>query len=50
MEGNPQKIARELEKGARAVLLESDRLRHYEIVFAGDADGSISGARDGRRL
>jgi tRNA nucleotidyltransferase (CCA-adding enzyme) len=46
VEGNPQKIVRELEKGGARVLFESDRLRHYEIVFAGDADGSISGARD----
>src|SRR6202035_2738011 len=25
---------------------ENERLRHYEIVFAGDVDGSISAARD----
>ena len=25
---------------------ESEKLRHYEVIFAGDVDGSISGARD----
>src|SRR5215813_9850475 len=35
VEGNPSKIAREDEK-----------LRHIEILFAGEAEGSISAARD----
>ena len=46
VEGNPARIVRELEKGGARVLYESEKLRHYEILFAGDADGSISGARD----
>jgi tRNA nucleotidyltransferase (CCA-adding enzyme) len=46
MEGNPVKIVREMEKGGARVLFESDKLRHYEILFAGEADGSISAARD----
>ncbi len=46
VEGNPVKIVRELEKGGARVLYESDKLRHYEILFAGEADGSISGARE----
>jgi tRNA nucleotidyltransferase (CCA-adding enzyme) len=46
IEGNPQRIVRELEKGGARILSEDERLRHYEIIFAGDADGSISGARD----
>jgi tRNA nucleotidyltransferase (CCA-adding enzyme) len=46
IEGNPVKIVRELEKGGAKVLFESEKLRHYEIQFAGDADGSISAARD----
>jgi len=46
VEGNPSKIARELEKGGAKVLLEDEKLRHVEILFAGDADGSISAARD----
>src|SRR5271169_6595010 len=46
IEGNPQRIVRELEKGGARIVSEDERLRHYEIIFAGDADGSISGARD----
>ncbi|MGA8269302.1 MAG: hypothetical protein WB787_16190, partial [Candidatus Acidiferrales bacterium] len=46
VEGNPQRIVRELEKGGARVLSENEHLRHYEIIFAGDADGSISAARD----
>lgn len=45
-EGNPVKIVRELEKGGARVLYESEKLRHYEILFAGEADGSISAARE----
>jgi tRNA nucleotidyltransferase (CCA-adding enzyme) len=46
VEGNPSKIARELEKGGAKVLLEDERLRHIEILFAGDVEGSIAAARD----
>jgi tRNA nucleotidyltransferase (CCA-adding enzyme) len=46
VEGNPIRMVRELEKGGARVLREDERLRSYEIVFAGDADGSISAARD----
>jgi len=46
IEGNPVKIVRELEKGGARVLYESEKLRHYEILFAGEADGSISAARE----
>ncbi len=46
VEGNPVRMVRELEKGGARVLKEDERLRSYEIVFAGDADGSISAARD----
>ena len=46
VEGNPSKIAEELEKGGAKILSEDDKLRHVEILFAGDADGSISAARD----
>jgi tRNA nucleotidyltransferase (CCA-adding enzyme) len=46
VEGNPAKIARELEKGGAKVLLEDERLRHIEVLFAGDVEGSISAARD----
>src|SRR5579863_7152877 len=46
VEGNPTRIVRELEKGGARVTYESERLRHYELIFAGDADGSISAARE----
>jgi tRNA nucleotidyltransferase (CCA-adding enzyme) len=46
VEGNPVRIVRELEKGGAKVVWESEKLRHFEVIFAGDADGSISAARD----
>jgi tRNA nucleotidyltransferase/poly(A) polymerase len=46
VEGNPVRMVRELEKGGARVVWESERLRHHEMIFAGDVDGSISGARD----
>jgi tRNA nucleotidyltransferase (CCA-adding enzyme) len=46
VEGNPQKMVRELEKGGASVVWESEKLRHHEVIFAGDVDGSISAARE----
>lgn len=46
VEGNPSRIARELEKGGAKVLSEDERLRQIEVIFAGDCDGSLSAARD----
>src|ERR1700675_979567 len=46
IEGNPVRMVRELEKGGARVTWESEKMRHHEMIFAGDADGSISGARD----
>jgi tRNA nucleotidyltransferase (CCA-adding enzyme) len=46
IEGNPSKMARELEKGGAKVLSEDEKLRHVELLFAGDVEGSISAARD----
>src|SRR5580704_10411338 len=46
VEGNPVRMVRELEKGGARVRWESEKLRHHEMIFAGDADGSISAARD----
>src|ERR1700686_1237998 len=46
VEGNPSKIARELEKGGAKILSEDERLRHIEVLFAGEVEGSISAARD----
>lgn len=46
VEGNPARMVRELEKGGARTVVEDERLRHYELIFAGDVDGSISAARD----
>jgi tRNA nucleotidyltransferase (CCA-adding enzyme) len=46
VEGNPVKMVRELEKGGARVVWESEKIRHHEMVFAGDVDGSISAARE----
>jgi tRNA nucleotidyltransferase (CCA-adding enzyme) len=46
VEGNPTKMVGELEKGGAKVLSEDDKLRHVEILFANDVEGSISAARD----
>src|SRR5438270_1548420 len=46
VEGNPTKIARELEKGGAKILYEDEKLRHIEVLFGGDVEGSLSGARD----
>jgi tRNA nucleotidyltransferase (CCA-adding enzyme) len=46
VEGNPSKIARELEKGGAKVLHEDEKYRQVEVLFAGDSEGSISAARD----
>lgn len=46
VEGNPSRIARELEKGGAKILVEDEKYRHVEVLFAGDCEGSISGARD----
>ncbi len=46
IEGNPVRMVRELEKGGARVVLEDERLRHYELIFAGEVDGSIAAARD----
>src|ERR1700684_90672 len=46
VEGNPVKMVRELEKGGASVGWESEKLRHPEVIFAGDVDGSCSAARE----
>ena len=46
VEGNPVRMVRELEKGGASVVWESEKLRHHEVIFAGDVDGSISAARE----
>jgi tRNA nucleotidyltransferase (CCA-adding enzyme) len=46
VEGNPSKIANELEKGGAKILSEDEKFRHVEVLFAGDCEGSLSAARD----
>jgi tRNA nucleotidyltransferase (CCA-adding enzyme) len=46
VEGNPLKIARELEKGGAKIVHEDERMRHVELLFSGECEGSISAARD----
>src|SRR6266849_1406398 len=46
IEGNPARLVRELEKGGAQIVFEDERLRHVEMIFAGDCDGSLSAARD----
>lgn len=46
VEGNPSKMARELEKGGAKILSEDEKLRQVELLFAGEVEGSISAARD----
>ncbi|MGH9739839.1 MAG: hypothetical protein ACRD4X_14820 [Candidatus Acidiferrales bacterium] len=46
VEGNPVRMVRELEKGGARALSENEKTRHYEMIFSGDADGSLSAARD----
>src|SRR6202142_3010903 len=46
VEGNPSRIARELEKGGARVLSEDEKFREVEVLFSGDIEGSLSAARD----
>lgn len=46
VEGNPTKIARELEKGGAQIISEDEKTRQIEVLFAGDVEGSVSAARD----
>ncbi len=46
IEGNPTRIARELEKGGAKIFSEDEKLRQVEVLFAGDCEGSIAAARD----
>jgi tRNA nucleotidyltransferase (CCA-adding enzyme) len=46
VEGNPMRMARELEKGGARIVEEDETRRHVDLVFHGDADGSIAAARD----
>jgi tRNA nucleotidyltransferase/poly(A) polymerase len=46
VEGNPSRLAAELEKGGAKIIQENEKLRQVELIFSGDVDGSISAARD----
>ena len=46
VEGNPSKIARELEKGGAKIISEDEKIRQIEVLFAGEVEGSVSAARD----
>jgi tRNA nucleotidyltransferase (CCA-adding enzyme) len=46
VEGNPVRMVRELEKGGTKIVWESEKIRHHEVIFAGDVDGSVSAARE----
>jgi len=46
VEGNPSRLAAELEKGGARIILENEKLRQIELIFSGDVDGSLSAARD----
>lgn len=46
VEGNPSRLAGELEKGGAKIVEENDKLRQVELIFSGDVDGSISAAHE----
>ena len=46
VEGSPTRLAHEFEKQGARVVEENERLRHIEMVGAGETDFSLSSARD----
>jgi tRNA nucleotidyltransferase/poly(A) polymerase len=46
VEGNPARLVRELEKGGTRILEQNETLRHYELLFPGDIEGSVAAARE----
>jgi tRNA nucleotidyltransferase (CCA-adding enzyme) len=46
IEGNPSRIIRELEKGGASISREEESLRSAELILPGDAEVSISAARE----
>jgi tRNA nucleotidyltransferase (CCA-adding enzyme) len=46
IEGNPARLATELEKGGAKIVHHDDTLRQVELIFSGDVDGSISAAHE----
>ncbi|MGB6430348.1 MAG: hypothetical protein WBF06_07160 [Candidatus Acidiferrales bacterium] len=45
-EGNPSRLAHELEKGGARIVHEDERLRTLDLDLAGDVEASLSAARD----
>src|SRR6202140_2633638 len=46
IEGNPSRIARELEKGGAQLISENENLRQVELILAGDVDASLAASRE----
>src|ERR1700676_916865 len=46
IEGNPSRIARELEKGGAQIISENEHIRHVELILAGDVDASLAASRE----
>jgi len=46
IEGNPSRIARELEKGGAHIISENEHIRHVELILAGDVDASLAASRE----
>ena len=46
VEGNPARLAQELEKSGAQIVSQEEKQRHIEMLFAGDVDGSLAAARD----
>src|SRR6202051_2170774 len=46
VEGNPARLAQELEKSGARIVSEEEKQRHIEMLFAGDVDGSLATPRD----
>jgi tRNA nucleotidyltransferase (CCA-adding enzyme) len=46
LEGNPSRLAREIEKSGGRIVEEDEHLRHVEMLMPGDVDVSLAAARD----
>ncbi len=46
VEGNPAKLAHELEKGGAKIVSEDEKLRSIELILSGDVDASLAAARE----
>jgi tRNA nucleotidyltransferase/poly(A) polymerase len=46
VEGNPSRLARDLEKAGATIVDDDERVRHVELILPGDLDASLAAARD----